>query len=127
MSKKSQNNVEKLFDKSFRNNLRNNPKKTIKDENMGNYDSDIPIKVVTNTKDKIYVVFSHQISLQDWGEVSAGRATTVGSIGSIGTASTVATMSTIGSTLDTMSTIGTTAGTASTAGTALAEKGCVQI
>ena len=82
---------DKLLDKAFRNNLRNDPKKAI--QGIDSYNKDISIKVVTNTKDKVYVVFPSYT--QDWSDIRAGvSVSTAGSAGSVGTASTLACVST---------------------------------
>ncbi len=125
MIKKSQELNKQLLDKSFRHNLRDDPKKVIEDIN--NYDNNnVSIKVVTNTKDKIYLVFPDKSLPQDWDNISAGvKASTAGSVGSVGSISTAGSASTIGSL---SSTIGTadTLSSASSAGT-VGSAGTVQV
>ncbi len=72
-----------LLDKNFRKRIRVSPKLIIKE-----IDNNIKYKIVTNTKDTIYLVFSNtEINL---GKLQAGiKASTTGSIGCVGSAGTV--------------------------------------
>ncbi len=96
----------KMFDKDFRNKLRKNPK--ILYEMDSNYKDNVQVKIVTNTKNKIHVVFPSEqnidlMTLQ--AGVKASTAGSVGSAGSLGTLSTEGCSSTGGSCIGCFSTL----------------------
>ncbi len=104
-----------LFDKEFRSKLRKNPKVIYE---MGfDYQDDVQYEVVTNTKDKIYVVFPSPT--QDWGDIRAGvSASTASTVGTVGSAGTAGCISSLGSATGTAGTSFTlsSAGTYTTLG-----------
>ncbi len=101
---KTQNANNMLFDKKLRKQLRNNPQQVA--QNIYNQDLDnVEYKVLTNSKDTMYVVFPSKKLMLDLGDVNAaGNSSTISSAGS---ASTVGTLSSIGATLGSSSTAGT--------------------
>ncbi len=110
--------INDLFNKDLRKKLRQDPSTSIidnyYDNNSNNIElnSNIELKVLTSTKDKVYIVFPHtgHINIE---EIRAGvQASTAGSAGSGSTAGTVSTFSTTAPV-----TVGCSIGTASTAGT----------
>ena len=82
-----------LFDKSFRDKLRNNPKKEITGLDYKN--NDIDYKVVTNTKHTTYIVFNDQSLNIKLNNIQAGTQT-VSTAGSGGTAGSLSTYGCIG-------------------------------
>ncbi len=93
------NQLEKLSDKSFRTQLRKDPKKHIAELFSNNDTQDVEIVVKTNTKNMMYVVFPNSNSDIDLSSVQAATA--------FGTASTVASAGSLSSTVSTVSTGGT--------------------
>ncbi len=93
-----------IYNKSFRANLRNSPKKALK-ELQSDVTDGVQVKyvVVTNTKDKTHIVFPSIKSGLDLNEISASGTSTASSAGTLATTSTYA--SCIG-TLSTSSTLG---------------------
>ncbi len=108
-----------LFNKQFRNQLRDNPTATISElNNKGN--NDIEFKVLTNTKDTVYVVLPSKSLQQELNNIAAAGETpssTAGSLASIGSVGSASTASTIGSCLGSASSAGSigSVGTASSA------------
>ncbi len=98
------NNSNILFDKSFRSELLNNPKKAINE--LNNQYNDIEYKVVVNTKDTVYFVIT-DIAI-DMSDIQAGvKVSTVGSVGSFGSGGTISSFGTTGGTLGTVGSLST--------------------
>ncbi len=95
----------KLFDKAFRNELRNNTKDAIsKLQDKSN--KDIKFNVVTNTKDTTHIVFPNQESMMiSLSKLYAGEDTFT--IGTVGSAGSVSTASSFGCTFGTAGSVGT--------------------
>ncbi len=116
-----ENDINKnLLDKQFRNQLRDNP--TIAINKLNNKSkTDVEFKVVTNTKNIVYVVFPNYELVANLDTLQAGvKASTAGSIGSAGSASTLSSegcVSSATSSLGCTSTLGS-AGTLGTIGSA---------
>ena len=113
-----ENDISKnLLDRQFRNKLRDNPMAAINKLNDESK-TDAEFKVVTNTKDTVYVVLPGEHLQQDLSSVAAGvsssTAASMTSIGSLGSASTV---SSVYSCLGSASTAGSV-GSVSTASSA---------
>ena len=105
-----ENDINKNFlDKQFRNKLRDDPMAAINKLNDESK-TDAEFKVVTNTKDTVYIVIpSHELvanldTLQ--AGVEASTAGSVGSAGSVGTLSTEGCASSAGSCIACWSTLG---------------------
>ncbi len=98
----------KIFDKAFRNELRNNTKDAIsKLQDKSN--KDIKFNVVTNTKDTTHIVFPNQASMMtDLSELHAGvEIFCVGTVGSAGTAGTLSTVLGSYGSISSVSSVGT--------------------
>ncbi len=91
------NQLEKLSDKSFRSQLRKDPKKHIVELFSNNDTQDIKIVVKTNTKNTVYVVFPDANHDTDFTKLGTIRAAGVlnGISDGVSTASTVGTVGTL--------------------------------
>ena len=114
---KKNNLNDNMLDKEFRNKLRDNPVTAI--NNLVDVENkDVEFKVITNTKDTIYVVFPNKsLKAEDIKNLVAAGELPVSTAGSAGSISTVGTASTGGSACTCFSTI-SSAGSVGTVGTA---------
>ncbi len=80
---KEENKIDKLSDKSFRTQLRKDPKKHIAELFSNNDTQDVEIVVKTNTKNTVYVVFPS--SIMDMAMLDTVSAAAYHSYGTVGT------------------------------------------
>ncbi len=99
-------NYKLLFDKSFRNRLRNNPKVEISKSNHQDHNTEY--KIVTNTKDIVYIVMPDDSLYKELDNINVGGsiASSAACVSTVGSASTYGTVATITSTTGSLSTLG---------------------
>ncbi len=99
--------VNKLYDKNFRMHLRENPKESAK--KLGyDLDASAQVSIVTNGKNKIYMIMPTGINEQILTDVQAGVK--LGTAGTAGTAATISSFLTCLMTVGSIGSAGTAAG-----------------
>lgn len=98
-----------FYDKKFRQELLSNPREALSRVNSDNVPAgNIEIKVIKNTKDRIYVVLNNaNVDLQNLEFLSAAGVSTGGTAGTAGTIGTLCNTISTGSTASTVGTLAT--------------------